>query len=256
VLGQNGAVTEPGGKGRLVVLAPMRVELAAVVKVFGLTRADDGLLDRTSSGVVGAVEVHAGLAGIGVGPATRAAEAAIDALAPDHVVVCGIAGGIGSRHDLGELLVPGSVGDADSGIEFTATPLGPREPAGLIITTDGLWSHEELVAHPLVARSGATAVDMETAAVAAVCQRRGVPWTAFRAISDRTTDGLVGDDVMALTNPDGSTNSAAVTRLLLRRPWVVPRLARLARDTDRATRVAAEAALEACRAWTPEHPTA
>ena len=40
-------------------------------------------------------------------------------------------------------------------------------------------------------KSGATAVDMETAAVAAVCERKGTPYAVFRAISDYATDGSV-----------------------------------------------------------------
>jgi hypothetical protein len=56
---------------------------------------------------------------------------------------------------------------------------------------------------------------------------------------------------MALTRPDGSTDGRAVARLLARRPWIVPKLARLASDTGGATRVAAAATVAACRSWRP-----
>jgi hypothetical protein len=107
----------------------------------------------------------------------------------------------------------------------------------------------QLEVHRLVAEAGAIAVDMETSAIAAACARRGVPWTAFRGISDRTYDGFIDDHVMALTRPDGSTDGRAVAKLLTRRPWVIPRLTRLARGTSAATRVAAAATVAACRAW-------
>ena len=36
---------------------------------------------------------------------------------------------------------------------------------------------------------GVVALDMETAAIAHVCETRGVPWSVFRAISDRSSEG-------------------------------------------------------------------
>jgi hypothetical protein len=115
-----------------------------------------------------------------------------------------------------------------------------------MITTDGLidtsllWEENE---------QGVVAVDMETAAVAAVCERRGVPWLAFRAISDVIRDGLVDDSTMTMLKPDGSTDVKGLMKLVATKPSVVPRLARLGRDTTRATDVAAKAAAAACAAW-------
>ena len=86
---------------------------------------------------------------------------------------------------------------------------------------------------------------METAAVAAVCEARERPWTAFRAISD-LVGGPVDDAILAMANPDGSGNLAAAARYLLPRPWKIPGLVRLARDTRAATKAAAAAAIEAC----------
>ena len=131
-----------------------------------------------------------------------------------------------------------------------ATPLGPITPSGLLITTDGLWTHGELVIHPLVAdqrRDRGRHGDL----------RRGHrlrrpepgPWTAFRGISDRTYDGFVDDRVMALTRADGTTDGKAVARLLATRPWIIPTLARLARGTERGQPGGRVAAVAACRAW-------
>ena len=87
---------------------------------------------------------------------------------------------------------------------------------------------------------------METAAVAAVCERRGCPWSVFRAISDRVTDETTDPAVLALAGPDGSGDPWAVARYLLARPWRIVRLARLARGTLRAANAAADAAIRAC----------
>ena len=94
----------------------------------------------------------------------------------------------------------------------------------------------------VVAR-GAAAVDMETSAIAAACEGRGVPWGVVRAISDRPGDHLVDETVLGLVREDGSTDGRAVARLLARRPWEVRRLARVARDTRSALGALTSAAL-------------
>ena len=103
-------------------------------------------------------------------------------------------------------------------------------------------------AHDVTRRygQGATAVDMETSSIGAVWERQGLPWTVFRAISDRVQDELVDDVIAGLARPDGSPNFPAVARLLLRRPQEVRRLVRIARDAKRATTAAAEAAVGVC----------
>src|SRR6476469_8382533 len=53
---------------------------------------------------------------------------------------------------------------------------------------------------------GYIALDMETAAVAAVCEARGAQWTVFRSISDRPSDGLVDSTVWEMTEMDGSAD--------------------------------------------------
>ena len=94
-------------------------------------------------------------------------------------------------------------------------------------------------------RQGVIAIDMETAAIAAVCERRRCPWSVFRAISDRADDGSTDAGVLGLAGPDGSPKLAALGRFVLIRPWRVPQLARLARGTKLATSVAASAAVSA-----------
>ncbi len=93
--------------------------------------------------------------------------------------------------------------------------------------------------------AGGSAVDMETAAVAEACEAQGVSWSVLRAVSDIVADGLVDPAILGLTRPDGRTDPGAVTRYVLRRPWAVPRLARLGRGTSRAVRTVTRAAIAA-----------
>ena len=52
-----------------------------------------------------------------------------------------------------------------------------------------------------MAAQGVVAVDMETAAVAAVCEAAACPWSVFRGISDYAGEGLVDDAIFAMTRP-------------------------------------------------------
>jgi hypothetical protein len=70
----------------------------------------------------------------------------------------------------------------------------------------------------------------------------------YRCIGDRHFDGLLDARMVALTNPDGSGDRAAIEKLLAEEPEVAARLARLRRDTARAAQLAAEAARRGCRA--------
>jgi hypothetical protein len=88
---------------------------------------------------------------------------------------------------------------------------------------------------------------METAAIAECCQRRDIPWSVFRVISDRASDGSVDEEVFRLSNQDGTPNGRAVALYFLKHPGRIPQMARLARGAKLATRTAADAAIEAAR---------
>ena len=89
-------------------------------------------------------------------------------------------------------------------------------------------------------------LDMETAAIADLCDTRGIPWTVFRVISDRANDGTVDDEVFHLSNQDGTPNPEAIERYMREHPDRVPLLAQMADDAKLATRNAVDAAIDAC----------
>ena len=148
---------------RVGILAPMPSELAPVVKVMGLARDADGI----HGGRVGGVEVVAMRTGMGLALATAAATRLLDHANVDHVMVVGIAGGLGPTR-VGELVCPEIVIDRSTDVEFHAAPLVAG--AGRISSSDEFVIDPELV-NRMVA-SGVRAVDMETSAVAAVCTAR------------------------------------------------------------------------------------
>jgi adenosylhomocysteine nucleosidase len=219
----------------------MPSELRPLRRLVRLHRADvDDLV--AYEGRLGGTRVVAALAGIGTDAARRATERVLDLAPMDHVVVVGIAGGIAPGVAVGDLVVPERVIDLASGKEHRATQFGVVSPRGALLTSDALLTDPAvLAAH---AARGVLAVDMETSAVAAVCERRGCPWSVFRAISDRSEDG-VDEAVLGLVHPDGSPNLPAVARFVLRRPRRIAQLVRLGRGMRRAAARAAQAAVEA-----------
>lgn len=110
-------------------------------------------------------------------------------------------------------------------------------------TTDDLITGEDELAG--LRDLGVVALDMETAAIAEVCVERGVPWSVFRVISDRATDGSIDDEVFHMSNQDGTPNPRAVVSYFLRHPGRIPLMARMAREVKAATDRAADAAIEA-----------
>ena len=94
-------------------------------------------------------------------------------------------------------------------------------------------------------RAGVVCMEMETAAVAEACVARHLPWSVFRAISDRATDASLDDEVFGLINPDGSFRPGAITAYFLKHPGRVAPMVRFSRDAKRAAERASAAAVRA-----------
>jgi len=112
------------------------------------------------------------------------------------------------------------------------------------MTTEGVTLDSQLSADYLA--QGCIAVDMETSAVAEVCEAHGCPWSVYRCIGDRHFDGLLDERILAATNPDGSGNMGEIERLIASDPGLVAKLEQLSHDSALAARLAAEAAARAC----------
>ena len=111
-------------------------------------------------------------------------------------------------------------------------------------TTNGLTTKTADLA--ALRAQGVVSLDMETAAIAELCEARGIPWSVFRVISDRASDGTVDEEVFRLSNQDGTPNPEAIARYMEEHPERLPVLAQMAEDAKLATRTAVEAAISAC----------
>ncbi|MGD0880580.1 MAG: hypothetical protein ABSB09_03285 [Acidimicrobiales bacterium] len=234
----------------VVVLAPLPLEFDAVVTAFALRPPDDGV-EAPVTGRIGGSRVSVVRLGMGMHSARAVTSGLVDRSASehqpvDHVMVVGICGGFDPDVDVGTLVIPEVVVDLASGATFRQAPIGSEPRSGKLATTDGPL-FDAGTSRRLCA-DGFLGVDMETSAVADVCEDRGVPWSVYRCISDRWVDGLLDQRIVDLTAADGSSDLAALGRLLASDPELAARLERLGRDATLAARRAAEAALGGCLA--------
>lgn len=226
----------------------MPMELAPLKRRLALRRSRVGTLDMFEGDLDGR-PVVAIVTGMGTGAAAAHLTSLLDAVEVALVVVVGIAGSVEPDAVIGTLVLPQFVVDGASGARYRPERLGSGQPRGTMWTSNSLIT-DRTVIDELVA-DGVVALDMETGAIAGVCQGRGIPWSVFRCISDRVDDGTVDDDLLGLSRPDGSPDLRAVISYVVRHPTRIPRLARTAREAKLATEHAAESAVKAVSAEPP-----
>jgi adenosylhomocysteine nucleosidase len=231
-------MTDSASVRRVGMLAPMEPELEPIIRQIGMER--DGDVCR---GNLGNVEVVAMLTRIGLDAGADAARRIIEHDV-DWVMVVGIAGGVDRTLTIGDVVVPERVLDRATGTTYTPTPVGDLTPHGTISCGDDLITDPGVLAG--FADDGIVAVEMETAAIAPVCEAAERPWSVFRGISDFAADGLVDQELFSMTRPDGTGDRDAIKRYLEENPERARVLAQLAHDTNLATEAAASAAIRAC----------
>jgi hypothetical protein len=84
-------------------------------------------------------------------------------------------------------------------------------------------------------RTGAVAVDMDTAGAAAEANKNGAAWISVRAITDNSENDLPLD-FNTVMGPDGNVNMFRFTMASILRPWAVPGLMRLGKASTLAGR--------------------
>ncbi len=226
----------------------MPMELKPLKRRLGLRRSRLGTLD-TFEGILDGRPVVAIVTGMGTVAAADHVTTLLDAVEVALVVVVGIAGSVEPNAVIGSLVLPEFVVDEDTGTRRRPTRLGSGEQRGSMWTSNSLIS-DPTVIDELVA-DGVVALDMETGAIAGVCEDRGIPWSVFRCISDRVEDGTVDDELLALSKPDGSPDLRAAISYVVKHPARIPRLARTAREAKLATERAAKSAVDAVSAPPP-----
>ena len=239
------------------LIAAMPDEVRPLLRRIGPTercREGDFTWYRFSIDGVGITLVESGM---GPDRAARAA-AALAATSPAAIVSFGFGGAVLPGLEVGDLVVGGGCWLASGG---HLLPRGgiDRDLAGDIL--DGLGGAHRRVAcgqiitsreilakkalAPLLPRELDTPLlDMETAAVAEIAERCAIPLVALRAVSDDAREEL-SFTLDEFTDRDMNIRVTKVLATILRKPWIVPQLIRLARNTRTAGATLAAAVIAA-----------
>jgi nucleoside phosphorylase len=191
------------------------------------------------------------VSGIGPHNAMRAAERLL-ACGVGRLANWGVAGALDATLAAGDVLIanrirythddPGFATDTDASDRLAAAL-----SVGLRVRRGALWSASQPVATPsekraLAERSGALAVDMEAAPVAAVAQRAKLPFVAVKAICDTAGRAVPAGIVRALEGADEGWSLRMVAAIVFGGPGTWRAARALSRDYRRARRSLATAA--------------
>jgi len=197
---------------------------------------------------VGRAEVCLVRSGMGPIRAAAAARAIMAAFRPEAVISFGLGGGVLPGPEIGDLVVaerllwlregrfseqPGlSVETAETIRQVLAAALpdtGKRLRLGTFITTTRIENKRELAGR-LPAGVASPLLEMESCAVAEAAVEAGLPFMAVRAVSDDSGEEI-GFDIAELCDADLNVRVGRVLLTLTRKPWILPQLLRLARNS-------------------------
>ena len=205
--------------------------MTGVAVLFALEREAAPFRNR-AAGLAG---VHVAMCGVGPAAARQAAEAVTRRDPPTGLVFAGFCGALRPGLAVGDVVVAAEVVDEAGGF-FACTDVGQGRTR--LLTADRLIG-DPAEKQALGWRHVADAVDMESAAVAAVCRARGVPFLAVRAVSDALDTPLSPRLVKLLSG--GRVSPLRAAWAVARQPAIVREFRRLARDTRFAAKALAEA---------------
>lgn len=158
--------------------------------------------------------------GMGFAKARRATQALIDAHTPSWILSAGFSGSLSPEMKVGQIVMADSIADLH-GHELTVDLKMPADPenglyVGRIVTSDELVRTVQEKEN-LAGRLGAIAVDMESLAVAQVCQETKTRFLAVRAISDDMSADLP-PEILSVFGSTGTMRLGAAVGSVWKRP--------------------------------------
>jgi len=208
---------------RLAIVAALEREVRPLVKSWRVTdKEHDGRRFRFFEN--GEVVVVCG--GIGAAASRRASEAVIAIFDPKIICSAGFAGALDTKLRVGDVVRPSSVINAGDG---SRTVVEGGE--GVLVSFASVASPVQK--SKLRDSFGADVVDMEAAAVARSAEARHKQFTVVKAISDEMDFEFPAMD--RLIDADGRFSQGRFAWYAGVRPWLWPRVMRLARNSKRAS---------------------
>jgi adenosylhomocysteine nucleosidase len=209
---------------RLAIVAALEREVRPLVKSWRITQKEhDGRRFRFFEN--GEVVLVCG--GIGAVAARRAAEAVIAIFDPKIVCSAGFAGALDPKLRVGDMVRPSTVINAGDG---SRTVVDGGE--GVLVSFGSVASPAQK--SKLRESFGADMVDMEAATVARAAEARGKEFTAVKAVSDELDFDFPAME--RFVDADGKFSQGGFAWYAAVRPWLWPRVLRLAQNSGRASR--------------------
>jgi adenosylhomocysteine nucleosidase len=165
--------------------------------------------------------------GIGAQAARRAAEAVITLYVPKVIYSAGFAGALDPGLKVADILQPRRLVNAGDGSSVTL-----ERGEGVLVSFGSVASPEQKA--KLRDSFAAQAVDMEAAAVARAAEARGVCFAVVKVISDEAD--FTFPAMERFVDANGLFLEGQFAWFVALRPWLWPQVARLARNSRRASR--------------------
>lgn len=207
---------------KVAIVAAMEREVSPLVKNWRVSETEHGgrrfrLFSKDETVLV--------CGGIGAAAARRAAEAVISLFQPAVVWSVGFAGALDPALRVGDVLQPRRIINYGDG---SSTVLDDGEGVLVSFASIAMPAQKAKLRDSFAAQ----AVDMEAAAVARAAEARGIAFVAVKAISDESDFAFPEMEQFVDSNGQFSESRFALYAVL--RPWLWPRVLRLARNGSHA----------------------
>lgn len=242
-------------------IAAMPQEIAPLLKRIGRYRREQAAGVPLYRFTCGNTPVVLARSGMGPRHAREATRALIETARPAAIVNFGFAGAVLPGLRVGELVLAERVYRLSGGVLEQAPPpalsqatlafdacraAGLEVRSGSYITAAGIVNKNDL-ATSVKAELPLPVLEMETAAVLEEAAAAGIPALALRAISDAADEEL-GFSIEEICDAQLNPSPGRLMLVLLKKPYLVPQLVRLAGNSRRAGRSLAQGVELALRA--------
>lgn len=206
----------------IAILFALEIEAGGTLDMFGeknTTKAKNLIVHQ---GKFEGKEMLVGIIGTGAARAREGTLAFIQAHKPERIILAGFSGGLQSSLRKFDLVVIDSDGtrlflDSADENKPVAIPSDSLGKVGPILTVDEVIHSAELK-QKLGQKTGALVADMESASVAQVCVKQGLPFSIVRIVIDAMDETLPADIQHLTDQPSMGARLGAAVGAVFRRP--------------------------------------
>jgi adenosylhomocysteine nucleosidase len=232
---------------RIGLIAAMPEEVIPLLKKIGVFRKETAGKQSFFSFSNGGRNTCLVMSGMGPANAASATRLLIDRCHPEIILNFGFAGALSHELNIGDIVVANRIlfihdrlFSEQHGLSAELVEKYETEANHAAFVTTGKVTAKKELAARLPKGIAKAVVEMETAAVAQVSHRDKIPLVAVRAISDVFDDEL-GFTLDEFCDSELNLKKWRVLMTVAKKPWIIPQLTRLSRNS----RIAANALAEA-----------